>query len=50
VGLVKLFVAGQALALLDSSVAKFRLLRLPDLFGLASLLAITGLAIRMLMP
>jgi formate hydrogenlyase subunit 4 len=50
VGLAKLFAAGQALALLDATMAKFRLLRLPDLFGLAALLAVTGLAIRMLLP
>jgi len=50
VGLLKLLVVGQALALLDGSVAKFRLLRVPDLLGLASLLALTGLAMRMLLP
>jgi hypothetical protein len=45
-----MLVVGQALALLDGSVAKFRLLRVPDLLGLASLLALTGLAMRMLLP
>jgi formate hydrogenlyase subunit 4 len=49
-GLVKMLVVGQALALLDGSIAKFRLLRIPDLLGLASLLALTGLAIQMLLP
>ncbi|HEU6439716.1 MAG TPA: NADH-quinone oxidoreductase subunit H, partial [Terriglobales bacterium] len=50
VGLLKLLVVGQALALLDGSVAKLRLLRVPDLLGLASLLALTGLAMQMLLP
>ena len=50
VGLVKLFVVGQILALLDGSVAKMRILGLPDLLGLASLLALTGLAIQVLLP
>ena len=49
-GLAKMLVVGQALALLDGSIAKFRLLRVPDLLGLASLLALTGLAMRMLLP
>lgn len=49
-GLAKMLVVGQALALLDGSIAKFRLLRVPDLLGLASLLAITGLAIQVLLP
>jgi formate hydrogenlyase subunit 4 len=50
VGLGKMLVVGQALALLDGSIAKFKLLRVPDLLGLASLLALTGLAIQMLLP
>jgi formate hydrogenlyase subunit 4 len=50
VGLVKLFVVGQVLALLDGSVAKMRILGLPDLLGLASLLALTGLAMQVLLP
>ncbi len=50
VGFGKLLVVGQVLALLDGSVAKLRLLRLPDLLGLASLLALTGLAVRVLLP
>jgi formate hydrogenlyase subunit 4 len=50
VGLVKLFVVGQILALLDGSVAKMRILGLPDLLGLASLLALTGLAMQVLLP
>jgi formate hydrogenlyase subunit 4 len=50
VGLAKMLVIGQALALLDGSVAKFRLLRVPDLLGLATLLALTGLAMQMLLP
>jgi formate hydrogenlyase subunit 4 len=49
VGLVKLVVAGQVLALLDASVAKLRILALPDLLGLASLLALTGLGARILL-
>ena len=49
-GLVKLLIAGQVLAVLDSSVAKMRILGLPDLLGLASLLALTGLAMQVLMP
>jgi formate hydrogenlyase subunit 4 len=48
-GLVKLLVAGQVLALLDSSIAKMRILALPDLLGLASLLALTGLAARIVL-
>jgi formate hydrogenlyase subunit 4 len=50
VGLAKLFVIGQVLALLDGSVAKLRILGLPDLLGLASLLALTGLAMQVLLP
>ena len=49
-GLAKMLVVGQALALLDGSIAKFKLLRVPDLLGLASLLALTGLAMQMLLP
>ncbi len=49
VGLVKLLVVGQALALLDASVAKMRLLALPDLLGMASLLGLTGIAARILL-
>jgi formate hydrogenlyase subunit 4 len=50
VGLGKLFVVGQALALLDATVAKLRLLRMPDVLGLAALLALTGLAMQVLLP
>jgi formate hydrogenlyase subunit 4 len=49
-GLAKMLVIGQALALLDGTIAKFRLLRVPDLLGLATLLALTGLAMQMLLP
>ena len=49
VGLVKLFLVGQGLALLDATVAKARILALPDLLGLASLLALTGLGARLLL-
>ena len=49
-GLVKLVVVAQGLALLDATVAKKRILALPDLLGLASLLALTGLAMQVLMP
>jgi formate hydrogenlyase subunit 4 len=50
IGLVKLLVVAQGLALLDASVAKMRLFALPELLGLASLLALTGLALQVLMP
>ena len=50
VGLAKLLAVGQALALLDASLAKMRILALPDLLGLASLLALTGLGMRVLLP
>jgi formate hydrogenlyase subunit 4 len=50
IGLVKLLVVAQGLALLDASVAKMRLFALPELIGLASLLALTGLALQVLMP
>ena len=49
-GLLKLFIVGQALALLDATVAKMRILALPDLLGLASLLALTGIGMRVLLP
>jgi formate hydrogenlyase subunit 4 len=50
VGLVKLLAIGQVLAVLDATIAKRRILALPDLLGLASLLALTGLGIRVLQP
>ena len=50
VGLGKMLIIGQALALLDASVAKARILDMPDLLGLASLLALAGLAIQVLLP
>ena len=50
IGLVKLVVVAQGLALLDATIAKMRLLLLPELLGLASLLALTGLAMQVLMP
>jgi len=49
IGLVKVFLIGQGLALLDATVAKARILALPDLLGLASLLALTGLGARLLL-
>jgi formate hydrogenlyase subunit 4 len=48
-GLGKLLLIGQALALIDASVAKLRLLALPDLLGAASILALVGLATRILL-
>ena len=48
-GLVKVFLVGQGLALLDATMAKARILALPDLLGLASLLALTGLGARLLL-
>jgi formate hydrogenlyase subunit 4 len=50
VGLLKLLAVGQVLALLDATVAKMRILELPDLLGLASLLALSGLGMRVLLP
>lgn len=49
VGFVKLVVVGQGLALLDASIAKMRILELPDLLGLASVLALTGLGVHVLL-
>jgi formate hydrogenlyase subunit 4 len=42
-GLGKLLVVGQALALVDASVAKLRILALPDLLGAAIVFALAGL-------
>jgi formate hydrogenlyase subunit 4 len=42
----KVLLLGQAIALVDASIAKLRILRLPDLLGSAALLALTGLAAR----
>ncbi len=50
IGLAKLALVAQGLALLDATMAKMRLLLLPDLLGLAALLALTGLAMQVLMP
>jgi formate hydrogenlyase subunit 4 len=50
VGLVKMLIVGQGLALLDATIAKARMMAMPDFLGLASLLALTGLGIRVLMP
>jgi formate hydrogenlyase subunit 4 len=50
VGLGKMLVIGQGLALLDGTIAKARIMALPDFLGLASLLALTGLGIRVLLP
>ncbi len=49
VGLGKLLLVGQILALLDASVAKMRILALPDLIGAASLLALAGLGMQLLL-
>jgi formate hydrogenlyase subunit 4 len=49
-GLAKMLVVGQVLAVVDSSIAKARILALPDLLGLASLLALAGLGIQVLLP
>ena len=48
-GLIKLLLAGQALALLDATLTKVRILGLPDLIGTASLLALAGLGARLLL-
>jgi formate hydrogenlyase subunit 4 len=50
VGLIKMLLIGQVLAVVDASIAKARFLEMPDLLGLASLLALAGLAIRVLLP
>jgi formate hydrogenlyase subunit 4 len=50
VGLLKLLAVGQGLALVDATVAKRRILAVPDLLGIASLLALTGLGMRILQP
>lgn len=42
----KILLLGQAIALVDASIAKLRILRLADLLGSAALLALTGLAAR----
>ncbi len=49
-GALKLLVVGQGLALVDASVAKMRILAIPDVLGLAALLALTGLGMRVLLP
>lgn len=49
IGLGKLLVVGQGLALLDAAVAKMRILALPDLIGAASLLALAGLGVQLLL-
>ena len=49
IGLVKVFLVGQGLALLDATMVKARILALPDLLGLASLLALTGLGAQLLL-
>jgi formate hydrogenlyase subunit 4 len=50
VGLAKMLIIGQVLAILDSAVAKMRIMGLPDLLGLAALLALSGLGLQVLMP
>jgi len=49
VGCAKILLIGQALAVLDAGIAKMRILSLPDLLGVASLLALTGLGTRILL-
>jgi formate hydrogenlyase subunit 4 len=49
-GLLKITAVALALAIVDSTLAKSRFFALPDLLGVASLLAITGLAIQVLLP
>ena len=48
--LVKLVAAAVALALLDASLAKIRILALPGLLATASILALIGLATRLWLP
>ena len=48
-GLAKLLVVGQALALVDASVAKLRILALPDLLGAAIVFALAGLGTSILL-
>lgn len=50
IGFGKMLVIGQVLALLDASMAKARILTLPDLLGLASLLALVGIGMQVLLP
>ena len=49
-GMIKMLIVGQGLAFVDASIAKVRILELPDLLGLASLLALAGLAVQVLLP
>jgi len=49
VGLAKVLAIGQVLAVLDASVAKLRILALPDLIAAASLLGLAGLGVRLLL-
>jgi formate hydrogenlyase subunit 4 len=48
--IVKLVVAAVALAMLDAGMAKLRILALPGLLGLSSLLALTALAAQLWLP
>jgi formate hydrogenlyase subunit 4 len=48
--IAKLFVAGQALALADATMPKLRILRLPEYMGLASAIAVVGIAARIWLP
>lgn len=48
--LAKLVVAASGLALLDAGMAKVRILALPGLLGMSSLLALTALAARLWLP
>jgi formate hydrogenlyase subunit 4 len=49
-GLAKLLAAACGLGLLDASMAKVRILALPGLLGLSSLLALTAIAARLWLP
>jgi formate hydrogenlyase subunit 4 len=49
-GLLKITAVALVLAIIDSTLAKSRFFALPDLLGMASLLALTGLALQVLLP
>lgn len=48
--LLKLVLAAVVLGVLDATLAKFRILALPGLLGMASILAVIGLATRLWLP
>jgi formate hydrogenlyase subunit 4 len=47
---LKITAVALVLAIIDSTLAKSRFFALPDLLGMASLLALTGLALQVLLP